>query len=445
MSTRFAKVGDAHVAYRTWGDGPLDLLYFEEVPVDMLDDEPRLASALNRLSSIGRVVAFNPRGLGLSDRLDHAGAPTEDERLEDAIAVLDAVGSDRAALLGFTFMAHSAIDLAARHPDRTQALVLFNARPRWRWADDYPFGYQEEEVVDALRKVVNPDPPPDDPPLIGGPAPSVADDPAFMSWWERAGHRRASPTMAAAVFEDRTHVDVRALLPQVNVPTLVIQGDAIGMLDVGHGRYLAEHIPDAKLVELPGRDMIWWICNFPTAADEIEAFLTQGGASRRGRRSLATVLFVDVVSSTERATRLGDQRWRELLDTYHNVAARLIDRYGGRRVSTSGDGFLATFEIPADAVLCAGAIAEAVRALDIDIRAGVHTGEIEIVGDDVAGIGVHIAARVMSTAAPGEVLVSRTVCDLVTGSGLAFEERGEHELKGVPGRWALHALNSQRA
>jgi class 3 adenylate cyclase/pimeloyl-ACP methyl ester carboxylesterase len=440
VSTRFAKVGDAHVAYRTWGEGPLDLLYFEEVPVDMLDDEPRLASALNRLSSIGRVIAFNPRGLGLSDRLDHAGAPTEDERLDDAIAVLDAVGCDRAALLGFTFMAHSAIDLAARHPDRTRALVLFNARPRWRRAEDYPFGYEEQEVADAIRKVVDPDPPPDDPPLIGGPAPSVADDPAFMSWWERAGHRRASPSMAAAVFEDRTRVDVRALLPHVDTPTLVIQGDAVEMLDVGHGRYLAEHIPGAKLVELHGRDMIWWICDFHAAADEIEAFLTEGGGTRRGRRSLATVLFVDVVASTERAAQLGDRRWRELLDTYHKVAVRLIDRYGGRRISTSGDGLLATFEIPADAVVSAGALADAVRALDIDIRAGVHTGEIEVLEDDVAGIGVHIAARVMSAATPGEVLVSRTVVDLVTGSGLAFEERGEHELKGVPGRWTLHAL-----
>ena len=440
MSTRFAKVGDAHVAYRTWGDGPLDLLYFEEVPVDMLDDEPRLAAALNRLSSIGRVIAFNPRGLGLSDRLEHSGAPTAVERSDDAIAVLDAAGSDAAALLGFTFLAHSAIDLAVRRPERTRALVLFNARPRWRWAEDYPFGYMDEQVADALRKVVDPDPPADDPPLIGGPAPSVADDPAFTTWWERAGHRRASPTMAAAVFKDRTDVDVRGLLPRVRTPTLVLQGDAIEMLDVGHGRHLAEHIPNAKLVELHGRDMLWWICDFHAAADEIEAFLTEPGATRRGQRSLATVLFVDVVSSTRRAVELGDRRWRELLDTFHKVAARLIDRYGGRRISTSGDGFLATFEIPADAIMSAGAITDAVRALDVDVRAGVHTGEIETLGDDVAGIGVHIAARVMAAAAPGEVWVSRTVVDLVTGSGLAFEDRGEHELKGVPNRWSLYVL-----
>jgi class 3 adenylate cyclase len=213
------------------------------------------------------------------------------------------------------------------------------------------------------------------------------------------------------------------------------------MLDVGHGRYIAEHIPGAQLRELPGPDMVWWLGDVHPLLDEIESFLADGRV-RKGRRALATVLFADVVSSTQQAARLGDRRWRDLLAAYHEVAHGNLDRFGGRRISTAGDGFLATFEMPADAVLCARAMTEAVRTIDIDIRAGVHTGEIEIVGDDVAGIGVHIAARVMSAAAPGEVLVSRTVVDLVTGSGISFEDKGEHELKGVPGRWALYAVKA---
>jgi hypothetical protein len=312
-------------------------------------------------------------------------------------------------------MAHAAIDFAARRPERTQALVLYNARARWLWAEDYPHGFPVAQAKANAQRVVDPDPTTDEPPPFH-PAPSLAKDAGFMRWWERAGHRRASPAMAAAVLDERMQLDLRPSLPLIASPTLVIQSTEIGMLPVGHGRYLAEHIPRARLVEFPGEDMIWWVGNFHAVADEIESFLTEGRA-RAGRRALATVLFVDVVSSTEQAARLGDRRWRELLATYHDVAVRLIDRHGGRRVNTTGDGFLATFEIPADAVVCAGALTDA-----------------------IAGIGVHIAARVMSAAEPGEVLVSRTVVDLVTGSGLDFEERGDHELKGVPGRWSLHAL-----
>jgi class 3 adenylate cyclase/pimeloyl-ACP methyl ester carboxylesterase len=415
----------------------MDLLYFEEIPVDMLDDEPRLAAALNRLASIGRVVAFNPRGLGLSDPLERPGAPTEDERLEDAIAVLEQIGCERAVLLGLAFMAHTAIDFAARRPERTRALVLVNGRARWRWAEDYPFGFPIDDEDEAIRSVVDPDRPPEA--RVFEPAPSLAGDVAFIRWWERAGHRRASPSVAAAVLRDRMHIDMRPVLPRIQAPTIVIQRSDVAMLPVEHGRWLAANIPGARLVEFPGTDLIWWIGDFHPIAQEIEAFLTEG-QMRSARRSLATVLFADVVASTEQAARLGDRRWRELLATFHDVAARLIDRHAGHRVSTAGDGFLATFDIPADAVLCATAIAQAVGALDIHIRAGVHTGEIEMFGADVAGIGVHIAARVMAAAAPGEVLVSRTVCDLVTGSGLEFDDRGEHALKGVPGTWRLFAV-----
>lgn len=386
------------------------------------------------------MISFNPRGLGLSDPLGRPGPPTFDERLDDAVAVLDALGSDKAALLGFSFMAHVAIDFAVRRPERTRALVLCNGRARWIWAEDYPFGWTPDTVTTATRRVVEPNPADDDP-LPFDPAPSAAADPAYLRWWERAGHRRASPAMAAAVLTERTELDMRTLLPSVKAPTLVIQRTDVEMLPVGHGRYLADHIPGAKLVELPGPDIVWFVGDFHPIADEIELFLTEG-RRRSARRALATVLFIDVVESTQRAVGMGDKRWTELLETYNEVILREIDRQGGRRISTAGDGFLATFEMPTDAVECAVAIGRAVRGLDIDVRAGVHTGEIEIVGEDVAGIGVHIAARVQSAAAPGEVWASRTVVDLVTGSGLEFEDRGEHELKGVPGRWALYALKS---
>ncbi|MGH7859055.1 MAG: adenylate/guanylate cyclase domain-containing protein, partial [Candidatus Binatia bacterium] len=360
-------------------------------------------------------------------------------RLDDAVAVLDAAGSDRATLLGMAFFGYVAIDMAARRPDRTSALVLCNARARWLWDEDYTFGVRQEQAESFLKQVVDPDA---DAPLTR-PAPSVADDPAFWQWWERAGHRRASPAMAAAVFKDRLFADVRRSLPMISCPTLVVQRTDIEMapFTVEHGRYLADHIPNARLVEVPGTDLIWWTGDADAILDEIELFVSQG-ATRRSRRVLATVVFFDVVGSTDRAAEIGDARWRELLETHNDLLASAVARSGGRLIGTEGDGALATFDIPVDALECACAIHRAARSLGIDVRAGAHTGEIEVSSDDVAGIGVHIAARVKERAGPGEVYVSRTVVDLVTGSGLTFEDRGEHDLKGVPGRWRLFRLES---
>jgi class 3 adenylate cyclase len=440
VDTKFARVGDAHVAYATWGEGPVDFLYFEEIPVDMLEDEPRLARWLKRMSSIGRVISFNPRGLGLSDPLGRTGAPTMEERLEDARAVLDATGCERATLLGLSFNGYVAIDFAARCPERTASLVLVNVRPRWLWAEDYPHGARPDEAFPTVRSVVDPDAPPN-----FQPAPSVLHDAAFWKWWDRAGHRRASPAMAAAVIRDRIERDMRPLLPQIACPTLVIQRTEVELMggeSAGHGRYTADHIPNARLVELPGRDMIWWVGDdADTIVDEIALFVTEG-ATRSKKRALATVLFVDVVGSTERAASLGDQRWRELLETYLGVVESAVVRSGGRLVGTEGDGALATFDLPLDAIECARLLRGGCSSLDVDIRCGIHTGEIEIVGDDVAGLGVHIAARVMAAAGACEIVVSRTVVDLVTGSGLAFEDHGTHDLKGVPGMWQLFALKS---
>ena len=440
VSTRFARVGGAHVAYRTWGEGPPDLLYFEELPVDMLEDEPRLARALRRLSSFARVICFNARGLGLSDALGRPGAPTDDERLEDAVAVVDAAAAERVTALGLSFMGHHAIDFAVRQQDRTASLVLFNARARWLYADDYRFGFTPEQERSFVERITDPE---TDRATLPNPAASVREDAVFWLWWERAGHRRATPTMAAAVMEMRSSYDYRALLPLISCPTLVIHRTQVEqILDIGHGRFLAEHIPGARLVELPGADMIWWVGDdTDIALDEIELFVS-GGAAPKRKRVLATVLFVDVVGSTERAADIGDQRWRELLETYNAAVASCVGRLGGRLVGTEGDGALATFELPVDAIECARALRSSGRALGIDIRAGAHTGEVEVTGEDIAGLGVHIAARVMSAAGAGEILVSRTVADLVTGSGISFEDRGERELKGVPGTWSLFAVNS---
>jgi class 3 adenylate cyclase/pimeloyl-ACP methyl ester carboxylesterase len=414
-------------------------LYFEEIPVDMLEDEPRLARWLKRMSSIGRVISFNPRGLGLSDPVGHPGAPTLDERLDDAVSVLDATGCDQVTLLGLAFMGHAAIDMAARRPERTSSLVLVNARARWLWDENYTFGIPPEELESMAKLVVDPDAGTQ----LTRPAPSVADDPAFWQWWERAGHRRASPAMAADVFTDRWLSDVRALLPKIGCPTLVVQRTDVEQVpfSVEHGRYLTDHIPDARLVEVPGTDYVWWTGNADAIVDEIELFVSQGG-TRRAKRVLATVLFVDVVGSTSRAAAIGDKRWHELLETHNEALASAVTRFGGRLIGTEGDGALATFDIPVDALECARAVHRAARSLDIDLRAGAHTGEIEVSSDDVAGLGVHIAARVKEHAGPGDVYVSRTVVDLVAGSGLSFDDRGEHDLKGVPGTWRLFCLES---
>lgn len=438
METRYAKVGDAHVAYRLFGEGPIDILIMlgEYIPVDTVDEEPRSARAIRRLASIGRVIVFNRRGVGLSDPPD--SPLSHDQAVEDGIAVLDHIGSSKAVIFGSNVSGPAAIMLAARHPDRTSALILANSVARFTRAPDYPIGIPTDQMAQISEQTTATEPT-EEFDFLTSFAPSVAKDDAFRAWWDRAGHRGASPTRSRQLWRILLETDVREDLARITAPTLVIARS--GLPFAASTRYVSEHIAGARYVELQGADLPWWVGDADAALDEIEAFLAREvGASRRAQRRLATVLFIDVVSSTERAVAMGDQRWRDLLGTYHDIARRHLSRWGGVPVGTSGDGIVATFDMPADAVHCAKAVAEGVHAIDVDIRAGVHTGEIEILDDDVAGIGVHIAARVMSAAEPGEVLVSRTVADLVTGSGLAFEDRGEHDLKGVPGAWTLLAL-----
>lgn len=437
METHYAKIGDAHVAYRTLGDGPTDLLLFmgEYLPVDAFDEEPRLARAMRRLSSLGRVILFNRRGVGLSD--PHDGPPTQEQCVEDALAVLDDLDCGQAVAFGWNIGGPATMLFAADHPERTSALVLINTAARLVRGPDYPMGYREEAFEDIAEQTTATDPVDFD--FLSVFAPSVASDERFRAWWEQTGQRGASPARARPFWALLLQTDVRDALGRIAAPTLVID---VGERSVNTRRYVADHIEGSRYVQLPGRDLIWWV-DSDAALDEVETFLSSTlGSARRARRALASVLFVDVVTSTERAASLGDRRWRDVIETYHDLVRRQIVRFDGQHVGTEGDGVVATFPMPADAIRCACSMTEEVRALGVDIRAGIHTGEIEILADDVAGIGVHIAARVMSVAAAGEVLVSRTVSDLVTGSGIAFEDRGEHELKGVPGRWPLFAVKA---
>ena len=439
MATRYAKLDGGHVAYRTFGEGPSDILLMmgEYIPVDVMDEEPRYARCLRRLSSLGRVIAFDRRGTGLSD--PPSGPVSIQDHVDDAIGVLDALGAKRATVVAWNVAGMAAIRLAATHRDRVVALVLINTFARLAYADDYAIGAPREFLVSTAEQTTATDPR-EEFDFLTAFAPSVAGDQRFRAWWDHVGQRGASPSRAAQMWQLIIDGDERDRLPEIATPTLVIQRMDVGpMQNTPLGRYMADNIPGARYVELPGVDLMWWLGDSDAILDEIETFITGTGVALRAQRKLATVLFVDVIGSTERAAGLGDRRWGEVLGTYHDLTHRELGRWGGTQVGSAGDGIVATFEMPADAVRCAQSIAQGVRALEVDVRAGVHTGEIEILGDDVAGIGVHIAARVMATAGAGEVIVSRTVADLVTGSGLVFEDRGEHELRGVPGRWQLYA------
>ena len=439
---RYAKSGDRHVGYQVLGDGPIDLLALNtgcNIWIDR-DDEPHWSRFDRRLASFSRLIRFDPSGVGLSDPLAGGSGPTIECWVQDAVAVLDAVGSSRAALFGVSTGGLVAMLLSATYPERISAQVLMHCFARMVRDSDYPWGWPQH-VVDRFVDAVT------DPGYRGDPvddlamsAPSLATDVEFRSWWKRAGERSASPAIARAIDAVTTGSDVRAVLPLINTPTLVLHRVDNAFLPIGHGRYLAENIAGAKLIELPGRDHLPFAGDTDALLDDIEEFLTGTRGTPNTDRVLATILFTDIVDSTKRAASSGDRRWRELLDNHDRMAERQVHRFGGRQVKTTGDGILATFDGPARAIQCGLALCEGARQLGLDVRVGVHTGEVERRGDDVAGIGVHIAARVQAQAQPGEVWVSRTVTDLVTGSGIAFNDRGEHPLKGVPGAWQLFTV-----
>jgi class 3 adenylate cyclase/pimeloyl-ACP methyl ester carboxylesterase len=436
--TRYAKSGDTYIAYQIMGEGPFDLVF---VPgfishVEMQMESPVFAPFVERLASFCRLIRFDKRGTGLSDRL--SGIPTLEERMDDVRAVMDAAGSTRAALLGVSEGGPMCIVFSATYPQRTSALILYGASAREAWAPDNPWGMTDEQLAAALKareeewgqgKSVDRF------------SPSMAGNEEYRKFVGRFERASATPGTACKLLLMSQGTDVRHVLPTIGFPTLVLHRTSDRSVNVEHGRFLARHIRAAKYVEFPGADHNPWIGNASAILGEIEEFLTGGRRENEADldRVLATVLFTDIVGSTARAVELGDRAWKDVLNQHHLLVRQQIRRHRGREINALGDGFLAAFDGPARAVRCGQAIADEVKKLGIHIRAGVHTGECQVMGEDLGGIAVHIGARIGASAAPDEVLVSSTVRDLVAGSGLNFEARGSHHLKGVPGDWHLLA------
>ena len=443
---RFAKSGEVSIAYATVGDGPFDLVFVNGWVLSALEYawEGPAADFFRELASFSRLILFDKRGTGLSDRT--AGIPDLETRMDDIRAVMDAVESKRAAIMGFSEGGPMTLLFAASYPERTAAAVLYGCRTSYIADDDYPWGFTSEQREESVREEA----------ATAGTdewldfwlnafAPSLAGDEAMRRWWRRLVLMSASPAAVTALRRMNMEIDARHTLPAIHVPTFVLcRADDGDYPD--QARYIADRIPGAEFLELSGKDHGYFV-DPEQIAGEVKRFLS--GIWERGEwdvlepdRVLATVLFTDIVGSTENAVRLGDRAWRELLERHHAVIRRQLVRYHGKELDTAGDGFFASFDGPARAIRCACAITEAVKELGLDVRAGLHTGECEVVGGKVGGIAVHIGARVAKAAQPGEVLVSSTVKDLVAGSGLQFRERGAAELKGVPGEWRLYSIDA---
>ena len=440
---RYTKAGDVHIAYRTLGIGPFDLIFVSGAISNLeLDwEHPLYAAFGERLAAFSRLIVFDRRGVGLSDRV---ATPSLEEQMDDVRAVMAAAGSERAALFGFGDGGALLALFAATYPERTLALVLYATEPRKLQAPDYPWGMTREEARAWIETAELPAGPEELQAELRQTAPSGASDDELVRWLLRWMRLSISPGAFAAFRRMNLEIDIRHVLPAIRVPTLVLQRPADQTLDPSVGRYVAERIPTATHVELPGRDHFPWGEGSDELLGAVESFVVDAVANapleEEAERVLVTILFTDIVGATARAAELGDARWRELLREHHAVVRRQIARFRGREVDIAGDGFFASFDGPARAIRCACAVSRAVRAIGLEIRAGLHTGECELVDGKVAGIAVHIGARVAAEARPGEVLVSSTVKDLVAGSGLRFEDRGARELKGIPGDWRLYAV-----
>jgi pimeloyl-ACP methyl ester carboxylesterase len=437
--TRYAKSGDVNIAYQVTGTGSVDLLF---VPgwvshVEQAWEEPSYAPFLQRMARFSRLVLLDRRGTGLSDPVH--SPPTLEERMDDLRAVMDAAGSERAVLFGVSESGPMCTLFAATYPERTRALVLCNTFACNHRTEDHPWALDDEAWSRFTRTIEEHWGTGITPRFF---APSHKDDPAFVQGWARFERRAVSPGAMRKMLSMARDVDVRPLLGSIQAPTLVVHRSGDRSTRVEGGRYLAQHIPGAKLVELPGDDHFPWVGDFDAILDEVEQVTTGAQRSAERDRVLATVLFTDIVDSTGLLAKLGDRRWRELLEQFYAAARRQLERFRGREVDTSGDGLFATFDGPARAISCACAIREAMARLGIAVRAGLHTGECEVLGDKVSGIAVHLGARVSAMADPGEVLVSSTVRDLVAGSGLDFGDRGLHTLKGIPGEWRLYSAQA---
>jgi class 3 adenylate cyclase len=437
MDVAYARSGDVHIAYTVLGDGPIDLVYTNGIwsNLEALWEEPRWVRYAERLASFSRLIVFDMRGVGLSDR---GGEPPFLELMvEDAGAVMDAASSETAALFGASRAGVMAMLFAATHPERVRALVLYGTFAKNLRSDDHPYGATTAEddafvnrFVAEMGTAQN----------LDLQAPSGLGDERFVRWWARFERLITSPAGFRELADVRRNSDVRAVLPLIQAPTLVLHRAGDRIVPVDQGCYLGQAIPNARFVELAGDDHIPFVGDADAIVDEVQEFLTGVRPIPDTDRVLATVLFTDIVGSTERAAALGDRSWRELLQQHHALVRSALERFRGVEIDTAGDGFMASFDGPARAIRCACAIQDAVSQLRLEIRAGVHTGECERIGDKLSGIAVHIAARVAGTAGPGQVLVSQTVRDLVAGSGIEFEDRGEHKLKGVSDSWRLFAV-----
>jgi class 3 adenylate cyclase len=435
--TRYARSGNVHIAYQVFGAG-VDVVLIPGfvTHVELVWEHPPAARFLERLASFARVITFDRRGSGLSDPVPEP--PTLEQRMDDVRAVMDAAGAERVAVIGMSEGVTMGILFAATYPDRVTALVCSGGMARSTWAPDYPWANDQQALWEAGYELLLPHW--GDGATVEVAAPSVADDPSVRAFFGRLQRATASPGMIEAVVRMFLDLDVRHVVPTVHAPALVLHRTRDRLVNIGNGRWLAEHLPNARFVELDGDDHVLYYQGLDEWIGEVQEFLTGTRAAPENERILATVLFTDIVDSTRTAADLGDQRWRELLERHHELVRAALAYHRGREVKTIGDGFLATFDGPARAIRCAREIVESADRLGIKVRAGLHTGECELLGDDIGGIAVHIAARVSALAEPDEILVSRTVRDLVAGSGLRFEDRGCHVLKGVPDTWQILAV-----
>ncbi len=435
--TKYAESDGLHIAYQMIGNGPVDLIFTPAWTsnLEWYWQDPGVARFFERLASFCRLILFDKRGTGLSDPVIQAA--TFEQRLDDIRAVMDDVGSDQAVIFGYSEGGPMSILFAATYPERVSSLILLGAAAKGSASKDYPWPPKSRVLSDKTKLLWVSESAKNSLYMF---APSIAADEHIRQWWATNIRLGTSPSAGMEIFKMYLDSDVRQALPAIHVPTLILQrtGDLITVVE--EGRYLANNIPEAKYVELPGTDHLAWWEDTESVLVEIEEFLTGKRGATQLDRMLATIMFTDIVGSTERAVKMGDRRWRDLLDTHNDLLRQEIARFRGREVQSTGDGFLATFDGPARAIHCACAIRDLVKRLGIEIRVGLHTGECEIKGEYVGGIAAHIAARVMGKAGDSEVWVSSTVKDLVVGSGFQFNDRGKHNLKGVPDEWRLFTV-----
>jgi class 3 adenylate cyclase len=439
--TRYARNGEAYLAYQQFGDGPIDIVEIESWVhhVEAFWALPEIARQRRRLASIGRLIVLDRRGTGLSDPVAPRDLPDHETQVADVVAVMDAAGVEQASILGFNDGGGLAVQLAAAYPERCRSLVLWNTAARMTLAPDYPWGAPEAVLLEIVERQAA-DWADNDPTYLRTLVPSRADDERFLQSLADLGRTAVAPGTVAHFFRETVLADLRGCLADVQAPTLVLQRAQGPIVSTGMGRYVADHIADARYVEIAGTDHMWFSEHGDDVLDEIEEFLTGSLASADPDRRLLTVLFTDIVGSTATAAELGDTRWRAMLDRHDEIVRGELSRFGGNEIDTTGDGFLATFDAPGRAIRCARAMGDTLAGIDVSIRAGVHTGEVEVRGEQIGGLTVHIGARVAALGGAGDLLVSSTVKELMAGSELSFVDQGEHVLKGVPGEWRIYAV-----